>query len=144
MLLENELGRVLSSVQEGEKRFESQNSHCLQLLRVKSFSTQKGSLMDETEAADGEDAPKPAGGFCDSFSDLIWGQKLLGLRWTGYYKSRQHRLYTKGLHVHSICWNWISSLSSPVPYSIVKVHFLSLQSLKELHPERDLGYWVLG
>lgn len=25
---------------------------CLQLLRVKSFSTQKGSLMDETEAAD--------------------------------------------------------------------------------------------
>ena len=27
--------------------------HCLRLLRVKSFSTQKGSLMEETEAADG-------------------------------------------------------------------------------------------
>lgn len=37
----------------GKKDLKVKIGHCLQLLRVKSFSTQKGSLMDETEAADG-------------------------------------------------------------------------------------------
>lgn len=37
----------------GKKDLKVKIGHCLQLLRVKSFSTQKESLMDETEAADG-------------------------------------------------------------------------------------------
>jgi len=55
VLLENELGRVLfQEFKRGKKKIlKVKIGHCLRLLRVKSFSTQKGSLMEETEAADG-------------------------------------------------------------------------------------------
>lgn len=105
MLLENELGRVLFKCSRGGKKdLKVKIGHCLQLLRVKVFQHRKDHWWMKQRLQMVRDAPKPAGGFCDSFSDLIWGQKLFGFRVDRILKADSTALHKRAARGYSICF----------------------------------------